>query len=206
MQTCKYCGLSGGDQEFYPNSKVRCKACIKKDMQRRYKEKYGPLLKASRRIKDKERKTQPVLLSDVDRAYAAGLVDGEGCIRITSSGSGGGTTFRQGQYTLMVELTNTDYVMIQWMQQKFGGSVSHCKEDAILNKRQKWHWRVAANKALFCLDAIWPYIRTKRYQAKLGRRFQRYTQHVGAPATQKRQSLHERFYQEFRVLNKRGLA
>jgi hypothetical protein len=198
--------LSGGDQEFYRNSKVRCKKCIKKDMQQRYQEKYGPLLKASRRIKDQKRKNQPVDLSDVDRAYAAGLIDGEGCIRITSRGLHGGTTFRQGQYTLMVELTNTDHGMIQWLQQRFGGSVSYGKANPSRNAKEKWHWRVAANKALSCLDAVWPYIRTKRTQAKLGRRFQRYTQYTGTPATQKRQLLHERFYQEFRVLNKRGLT
>jgi hypothetical protein len=206
VPTCKYCGLSSGDQEFNSNSRVRCKKCLNAYTKQRYHEKYGPLLKATRRTKDQAKKAQPVVLPEVDRAYAAGLIDGEGCIRITSRGLRGGTTFRQGQYTLILELTNTDYGMIEWLQQKFGGSVSYYKEDVALNKRQKWHWRVAANKALYCLDAIWPYIRTKRTQAKLGRRFQRYTQYAGTPATEKRQLLHERFYQEFRVLNKRGLA
>lgn len=206
MYTCSLCGLSGGSDDFYKNSKYRCKGCVKADMKQRYKEQYGPRLKAARQIKERDRKNQPVALPDVDRAYAAGLIDGEGCIRITSRGLHGGTTFRQGQYTLMVEVTNTDHGMIEWLCHRFGGSVSYFKEDVTLNKKQKWHWRVAANKALYCLDAIWPYIRTKRTQAKLGRRFQRYTQYAGRAATQRRQDLHEKFYQEFRVLNKRGLA
>jgi hypothetical protein len=166
---------------------------------------YRDKVRAARRSKDQERKQVEITQSDVERAYAAGLIDGEGCIRLTSRGKDGGTTFRQGQYTLMVEMTNTDEGMIRWLEVRFGGSVSYSKESVEQNRKAKWHWRVAANKALYVLDAVWPYIRTKRQQAKLGRRFQRYAQYVGRRAGPRVQQLHERFYKEFRVLNKRGV-
>lgn len=203
--TCKICGATGGQELFYKGSMVRCRLCINRSNKDRYYRQYRPSLMAARRAKDQEKKQVTVTLSDVDRAYAAGIIDGEGCIRITTRGLRGGTGFRQGQRTLMVEVTNTDHGMIQWLRQRFGGSVSYFKENAELNRRERWHWRIAANKALYVLDAIWPYIRTKRRQAKLGRRFQRYAQYVGRPATPKLQAVHERFYNELRVLNRRGV-
>lgn len=202
---CKICGATGGEETFYKNSWVRCKQCVCQKARQRHQEVYKKQLVAARRATDHLRKRKEVTQSDTDCAYAAGLIDGEGSIRITSRGKNGGTTFRQGQYTLMVEMTNTDKGMIQWMQEQFGGSVSYSAENAELNRKEKWHWRVAANKALYVLDAIWPFIRTKRHQAKLGRRFQRYAQYAGRAATPRVRELHERFYNEFRALNKRGV-
>jgi hypothetical protein len=184
---------------------VRCKQCVNCLNKERYHQTYKDRFKSARRAKDQEKKRVEIALSDVERAYAAGLIDGEGCIRITSRGLQGGTTFRKGQYTLMVELTNTDYGMVLWMIERFGGSVSHTGEKPEENRKEQWHWRVGSNKALYVLDAIYPYIRTKRQQAKLGRRFQRYAQYTGRPASSKIQQLHERFYTEFRALNKRGI-
>lgn len=203
--TCKLCGATGSPELFYVTSLVRCKRCVNRIARERYQRHYKEPLRAARRAKDQEVKRKEVDLPETDRAYAAGLIDGEGCIRLTSRGKNGGTTFRQGQYTLMVEMTNTDEGMIQWMVERFGGTVSHYAESIQKNRRERWHWRVAANKALYVLDAIWPYVRTKRRQTKLGRRFQRYAQYAGRAATPKIQSLHERFYQEFRVFNKRGV-
>lgn len=203
--TCKICGATGSPELFYKNSLVRCRKCVNRISRERYQRHYKEPLRAARRAKEQEAKNKAIQLSDTDRAYAAGLVDGEGSIRITSRGKYGGTTFRQGQYTLMVEMTNTDHGMIQWMVQQFGGSVSYHAENVEQNRKAKWHWRVAANKALYVLDAIWPYIKTKRQQAKLGRRFQRYAQYAGRAATSKVQALHERFYQELGALNKRGV-
>jgi len=203
--TCKVCGATGSVDLFYPTSLVRCKKCVNRISRNRYHTMYRDKVRAARRSKDQERKQVEITQSDVERAYAAGLIDGEGCIRLTSRGKDGGTTFRQGQYTLMVEMTNTDEGMIRWLEVRFGGSVSYSKESVEQNRKAKWHWRVAANKALYVLDAVWPYIRTKRQQAKLGRRFQRYAQYVGRRAGPRVQQLHERFYKEFRVLNKRGV-
>lgn len=202
---CKICGATGGDEVFYETSWVRCKQCICQKARQRYQEVYKKQLVAARRAKDQLKKRKDVTQSETERAYAAGLIDGEGSIRITSRGKHGGTAFRQGQYTAIVEMTNTDHGMIQLMKKQFGGSVSYYAENVELNRKAKWHWKVSANKALYVLDAIWPYIRTKRQQAKLCRRFQRYAQYAGREATPKIQALHERFYQELRVLNKRGI-
>jgi hypothetical protein len=202
---CKLCGMSGEKDLFYSNSKSRCRDCTNTINRLRYQTRYREQYAKFRRAEQDTRKRIPVTLSEVDRAYAAGLIDGEGCIRITVRGASGGTQFRVGQRTLMVEVTNTDQAMLLWLQDRFGGSISYAPENLDLNRRERWHWRVAANKALYCLDAIWPYIKTKRRQAKLGRRFQRYVQFTGRALSEKRDSLMSRFDQELRALNKRGL-
>lgn len=203
--TCRICGVSGGLEVFYRQSFSRCRKCTNAENSMRYYRDYREGLLATRRAKEQQRKRVPVTHSEVDRAYAAGLIDGEGCIRITARGKDGGTGFRLGQYTLMVEVNNTDYGMILWLKEKFGGTVSHIKGSYELNRKEKWHWRISANQALHFLDVIWPYVRTKRKQVKLGRRFQRYTQYAGRAATEKIRMLHERFYAELRALNKRGV-
>lgn len=204
MYTCKLCGQSGGQELFYKQSRVRCKPCTNRLNTERYHGKYRKQLLATRRAKHFAAKTKSVELLDVDRAYAAGLVDGEGSIRITRRGNNGGSAFRIGQYTLIVEMTNTSLPMIEWMVARFGGSVSYGKAKPSRNAREKWHWRVAANKALYVLDSIWPYLITKRTQAKLGRRFQRYAQYAGRARTDKIDQLHQRFYTELKRLNARG--
>lgn len=205
MYQCKKCGLLGGEDEFYPSSRVRCKQCIRQEKAERYHVKYRESILSARRAKHIAAKRKDILLLETERAYAAGLIDGEGSIRLTQRGRNGGTTFLGGQYTLMVELVNTDKKMIDWMVAQFGGSVSYAKPDAAKNKREAWHWRSAANKALYVLDAIYPYLITKKRQAQLGRRFQRYAQYAGRARTERVRRLHERFYNEFRVLNARGL-
>lgn len=202
---CRSCGLLGGDDEFYSQSRSLCKKCTNKKNRERYHRLYKDTLIRTRRSKNQELKRLPVTHSEVVRAYAAGLIDGEGCVRLTARGKNGGKGFRLGQYTLMVEVTNTDHGMIQWLRGTFGGTVSHTKESYEENRKAKWHWRLAANQALHFLDIIWPYVRTKRKQVKLGRRFQRYAQYTGRAATEKANLLQERFYLELRVLNKRGV-
>lgn len=205
MFTCKMCGTAGGSELFYETSTVRCRQCVNRLSRQRYQLRYKEQLRATRKAKDSAKKNRPVGLPEVERAYAAGLIDGEGSIRMSQRGKHGGTAFRVGQYTLMVEMTNTDKEMLEWLKERFGGTIAYLPESPKDNRRERWHWRIASNLALYCLDAVWPYIRTKRTQAKLGRRFQRYVQYTGTPATPKRQRLHERFYQEFRALNRRGI-
>jgi hypothetical protein len=202
---CRMCGKSGGPELFYRTSMSRCRECVNRLTRKRYQEKYKDQLRLARQEKSRALKAQQVNLSETDRAYAAGLIDGEGSIRMTRRGRSGGTSLRVGQHTLMVEMTNTDQEMLLWLQGRFGGSISYAKENPQKNSREKWHWRVAANMALRCLDAIWPYVRTKRKQAKLGRRFQRYVQRHSASMTEKRYNLQTRFYYELRALNKRGI-
>ena len=198
---CKKCGKEGLELEFIKQNKSWCKACFAAYTNKRYHAKYRQELVSKRRTANQLLKRLPVVLSETDRAYAAGLIDGEGCVRLNSRHR----PARVGQYTLVVEVTNTDQKMTVWLQEQFGGSVSYLPENTGSNRKERWHWRCGSNKALYCLDAIWPYTRTKRQQVKLGRRFQRYVQYTGRAKSPKSEALQQRFYDEFRRFNKRGL-
>lgn len=203
---CKLCGISGDPSLFYVTSAVRCKRCVNRISRERYRTKYRAARLAEFAIKDIKRKSVILPLNDTEKAYAAGLIDGEGCIRIIHRGRMGGKVFRVGQFTLMVEVTNTDCKMIDWLREKFGGTVSFLPESKEENRKARWHWRLAANNALACLDAIYPYVRTKQKQVILGRRFQRYAQRTGRKQNLRITALHEKFYARLRELNRRGLA
>lgn len=203
--TCKSCGKVGGEDDFYGSSHSRCKRCVLAVNRSRYIKRYRQDRLAQFREKDLARKSIPLDASSTDLAYAAGLLDGEGCIGIRRRGRRGGKGFRIGQRTLAVEVTNTDEGMVRWLHNLFGGSVSYSPASYSLNRKAKWHWHCQANMALRCLDATFPYLKTKWRQAKLARRFQRYVQVVGRKSSPRLQALQDRFCDAISVLNKRGL-
>jgi len=78
-------------------------------------------------------------IKDTDCAYAAGFVDGEGCIAI-------GRSFepRRGRfyYTVQIVVTNRDRAVLEWLRQTWGGWVVPTTKPAPgTNARQSWHWR-----------------------------------------------------------------
>src|SRR5260221_2107931 len=91
-------------------------------------------------------------------AWAAGIVDGEGCIFI-----GAGVSLR-----VRVGVTNTDIRMIERLKELFGGNAAYRRRnDRNPNHKNIWDWEVAAKKAEACLKEVLPYLVCKRDQAEL---------------------------------------
>lgn len=67
-------------------------------------------------------------------AYAAGFFDGDGCI--TTSGT---TGFR-------LSMANTDYSILEWFQQHFGGTINNAHLPSNPNHNKAWKWIVANKK------------------------------------------------------------
>jgi len=95
-------------------------------------------------------------------AYAAGLVDGEGCIslrrqRQLAGQSGNG-------YGLQVTIVNTKVSMICWLKQHFGAlyGVRRC-----VRYRSMYEWYVCGKQAAQFVEAILPYLVVKREQAQV---------------------------------------
>lgn len=57
-------------------------------------------------------KVESISLSDVERGYMAGLIDGEGTVRIVHA--------LKKWYAPFIQITNTDKVMMEWLQKTFG--------------------------------------------------------------------------------------
>ena len=104
-------------------------------------------------------------MSDLELAWAAGLFEGEGTISINKAHT-------KHLSTLRCMVGNTDFEVVQFFLQRWGGHWHEVKASG--NKRTAWKWSIAATKAARFINDIAPYIRTKRVKEKaiLGIEFQ----------------------------------
>jgi len=100
-------------------------------------------------------------------AYAAGLLDGEGCIRIGKRLPRNG---RSTAYNLNVQISQKDGKMIDWLYGNFGGVVYLQRK----HNDTTWIyvWIVTDIKAFDFLKKVLPFMIYKKPQAELAIRFQ----------------------------------
>lgn len=98
---------------------------------------------------------------DMDLAYVAGLIDGEGSIQLDHRG--GPSAHRAP----VVSLTNTSRPIIDFLKERFGGTVCEQKRYAE-HHRQAWIWRVCHDRALSFLAEVAPHLRHEQKVARAG--------------------------------------
>ncbi len=99
--------------------------------------------------------------TDTDWAYAAGFVDGEGCIAVVRSSvkSTGGH-----QYRVFVDVANRDRAVLEWMRSLWGGWVVG-KRQRMPGAQPMWIWRSPTGvEAKPFLVGIRPWLRLKSKQ------------------------------------------
>jgi len=98
--------------------------------------------------------------ADTDWAYAAGFVDGEGCIAIVRS-----FTPSRGRYYygVNVVVSNGNREVLDWMHSIWGGWVVEIRRRKS-SERAAWQWRVATTLAKPFLNGIRPWLRVKSAQ------------------------------------------
>lgn len=89
-----------------------------------------------------------------DCVYAAGFVDGEGCITTAAA------NFR-------ITIGSTDLCILEWFATTFGGNINnaHLPDNPKWNKAWKWVMATKSGVAEF-LTLIYPYLKLKKDQAK----------------------------------------
>lgn len=99
--------------------------------------------------------------SDTDWAYAAGIVDGEGCIAVIRSFTPARAKY---VYGVAVVVANRESVLLEWMQGLWGGSVVEVSGRKGLARRG-WTWRCRQGTAADAfLRGIRPWLRIKTKQ------------------------------------------
>jgi len=105
-------------------------------------------------------------LTEAEKAYIAGIVDGEGHIEI---GIGRGRTSKPARYTVSVVISNTDYGLLDWLQRRLPGSYIN---ERVHGKNRKPHWKPAwtlrlhrRGSVLSLLTELLPYLIVKRTRA-----------------------------------------
>lgn len=101
------------------------------------------------------------MVSEIDRARAAGLFDGEGTVRIT--------TRRARQLgTLEISVPSTDLDIVEWLAERWPVrklKVVHANPGA--NRRMAWRWIRAAGPAVEFLHDVKPYVISQRMHDRI---------------------------------------
>lgn len=108
-------------------------------------------------------------LTELEKAYIAGVIDGEGCITLYRREIKQHGTIT---YVLQVSIANTSKALIEWLQLKIPltGIYTHSQQRYKLNgepKRKSYRWVVSGNqRAKAFLSLILPYLVIKKSQAE----------------------------------------
>ncbi len=93
-------------------------------------------------------------------AYLAGILDGEGCIRI-----GRAKKKRNPVYTAYVQVGMTDKIIPELFHQTFGGNL---REERVSDRRSIWRWTCNSRvKVTEVLKAMLPFVIVKKKQIEI---------------------------------------
>jgi len=108
------------------------------------------------------------MLTEAEKAYAAGIFDGEGSIIIDKPR-------RSKGHTLVVMLAMRDSAAVTWLQERWPGSLRpEMRRPKTREAFTCWHWRRYTSAAAVFLSDILPYLLVKQAQAQLAIEFQSY--------------------------------
>lgn len=94
------------------------------------------------------------VLTEIEKAYIAGILDGEGSIMLT-------TLHKNQTPSPVVAIASTDKELLDWLKEKIGGSIC-IKPPRKETHNVSWDWKIAHNLALEFLKDILPYMRIQR--------------------------------------------
>jgi len=102
-------------------------------------------------------------LSDLEKGYIIGIIDGEGYIGIGKCRRKDWGTIR---YSPIIRVQMTDYNIIRFLHQTFGGSYCY-KIKTPLKHKDQWQWAMDFQGAFeFCKNIVF-LLRIKKEQAKI---------------------------------------
>ena len=143
---------------------------------------------------------------ETDKAYIAGLFDGEGSVSILSTMQKNLKEFKRGRkLTLLAYVTNTNEDILNWLNKIFGGNKKF--KASGLGKKPCFRWQVGTRTAKEFLEIIYPYLKIKKRQAEIGIEFQslkRIRAYNKYPITDKEWSNQMKLRKELLILNGRG--
>jgi hypothetical protein len=106
------------------------------------------------------------MLTEAEKAYAAGLFDGEGSILI-------GKLRRTKGHTLVVTLAMREPTAVTWLQERWPGSFRpETRRPKTREAFTCWRWRRFTSAAAAFLSDMLHYLLVKQAQAKLAIEFQ----------------------------------
>lgn len=110
---------------------------------------------------------------DTEWAYAAAIIDGEGCITIYPQKIySKNPRNRPCRYYLSLQVGNTSLELLEWLKTKMlGGGISKRQWVDHIKHRETWMWRATSHQVLWILRGTRPYLIVKGAQADVGIEF-----------------------------------
>jgi len=141
-----------------------------------------------------------VVASDTEKAYAAGLFDGEGSVIIQRREKDGCTPSTM----LVVSVTITTPAAVDFLRATFGGYTNSWQPRG--NRQRAHRWRLRGEAAFLFLQDVFPYLIIKREHAKVGIEFQSARPRYGGrqPLSDSELWIDLEYYEEMKRLNKKG--
>ena len=128
-------------------------------------------------------------MNETEKAYIAGLTDGEGCISANKQ-------FKKYHY-LRVEITNTNPIMCDFLMKTVGYGSPHLVKKQKENWKSTISWIVTNKQGEKFLREILPYLQIKKQLAITGIELRQ--------ANQARNTvLAKEIYEKMKLLNKKG--
>lgn len=140
--------------------------------------------------------------TEVERAWAAGLFEGEGTVTYSAVDDGAHTR-------LYVYVANTDFEVVAFFQERWPGAGIRRRVHTNPNYRDFYAWRISSMRAAAFLREIQPFLRTERVRAKVAlaleaeaaRRLGGFT---SAEDVEQYRALFDSYRERLRAMNRRG--
>ena len=144
------------------------------------------------------------MISEKEALYMrlAAFVDGEGTIGIYRA-------LRKNKYNYhqILEISNTDIRLIEWLVNNFGGSFPKV-EGRSGNRKNAYHWTLTGSNSYKLIKKIRPYLLLKQEQAdcaiELYDKLSKWNYGSRKPLPYHKRKLGESLYQRNKVLNMKG--
>lgn len=104
-------------------------------------------------------------LSELQKSYLAGFIDGEGCITISKKKDHSGMRFGYC-FRPHVNVANSNEASLNRLVQWTGlGNVSHSSQSHRKNRKDKFQWQLWSQQARQVIEAVLPFLYIKKQQA-----------------------------------------
>ena len=142
-----------------------------------------------------------VIHEATDLAWAAGFIDGEGCIALYPRRQIlKGKTYHH--FVLRLHVSNTDLLALERLQTLFGGSINKANHKDRPHYKPCWTWYCNTSRCEQALESLMPYLFSKKSQAVLGIASRRYIQRNGRPRAPESLQAQAQIYSQLRQLKR----
>lgn len=144
--------------------------------------------------------------TELDKSYAAGFIDGEGCITVRINHSNMRRGYGYSCYaSLTVSQTEYNRWVLVWLSERWGGAVRKMATPKNPNHAQGYEWCIVGQMFYACMDDVRPFLKLKKDQADnaLRLRVMRPGRGKGNQLTAEEKAMHEAIQAESTRLNQR---